>query len=152
MQLTGYMNKALQLARQAAAAGEVPVGALIVKDGEIIVCAYNLTEARQSSLAHAEMLVIESAQSILQSRFLTDCTLFVTMEPCPMCAWAIVLARVGRVVYGCPDSRFGACGSAFNVPAYQNALFKPEVIGGICEAECAALLQEFFRMRRAETL
>ncbi len=149
MQLTDYMNEALALAKQAAAAGEVPVGALIVRGGEIIARAHNLTETRQDPLAHAEMLVIAAAKERLQSRFLTDCTLFVTMEPCPMCAGAIVLARVGRVVYGCPDSRFGACGSAFNVPGYQDALFKPEVIGGICEAECAALLQEFFRTRRA---
>lgn len=148
MQLTDYMNEALTQARQAAAAGEVPVGAVMVQGGEIIARAHNLTEARQDPLAHAEMLVIEAAKKRLQSRNLSDCTLLVTMEPCPMCAGAIVLARVGRVVYGCPDSRFGACGSAFNVPEYQDALYKPEVIGGICEAACAALLQEFFRSRR----
>lgn len=149
MQFTDYMNEALQLAKQAAAVGEVPVGAVIVKGDEIVARAHNMTEARQDPLAHAEMLVITAAKERLQSRFLSDCTLFVTMEPCPMCAGAIVLARVGRLVYGCPDSRFGACGSAFNVPEYQDALYKPEIIGGICEAECAALLQEFFRSCRA---
>ncbi len=148
MQLSDYMRQALTLAKEAAAAGEVPVGALIVSSGEVIAAARNRVEELQDPLAHAEMLAIRAAKAALGSRYLTDCTLVVTLEPCPMCAGAIMLARVGRLVFGCPDGRLGACGSAFNVPAYRDALYKPEVIGGVCEDECRALLKEFFRARR----
>lgn len=146
--LRAHMARACELARQAAAAGEVPVGALIVRGDEVIATAANTTEAATDALGHAEVLAIKAASEKLGQKYLTDCTLFVTMEPCPMCAGAIILARVGRVVFGCPDSRFGAMGSVFNPAWHSLSPHRPEVIGGICEAECRSLLQEFFRERR----
>jgi tRNA(adenine34) deaminase len=143
-----YMRRALALAKQAAAVGEVPVGAVLVCGGEIVAEAVNSTEAQGSALAHAELLVLQSAAVKLGRRYFSDCTLFVTMEPCPMCAGAIVLARVGTVVYGCPDSRWGGCGSIFNVPEHKQSGFKPQLVGGVCEEECRELLQMFFRQRR----
>lgn len=144
MDYTVYMRRALRLAEQAAAAGEVPVGAVVVRGGEVIAEAANSTEAANCPPAHAEMLALRQAQQKLGQRYLEDCTLFVTMEPCPMCAGAIVLWRVGQVVFGCPDSRWGACGSLYYVPAAD------KVIGGICEDECREVLQQFFRQRRQE--
>lgn len=142
------MAQAHRLAQQAAAAGEVPVGALIVRGDEVVAAAANATEAGSNALLHAEMLVIRAASEKLGQKYLTDCTLFVTMEPCPMCAGAIILARVGRVVFGCPDSRFGAMGSVFNPAWHSLSPHRPEIVGGIMEDECRALLQEFFRQRR----
>lgn len=148
MDLRTYMAMACDLAAGAAAAGEVPVGALVVRGDEVIATAANATEVGVDALEHAEMLAIRAACAKLGQKYLTDCTLFVTMEPCPMCAGAIILARVGRVVFGCPDSRFGAMGSVFNPAWHKFAPHRPEVIGGIMEAECRALLQEFFRQKR----
>ena len=99
-----YMQQALTLASLAAARGEVPVGALLVVQNKVVVTSANATEANADSLAHAEILVLQKAQRLLKRRWLEDATLFVTMEPCPMCAGAIVLCRVGRVVYGCPET------------------------------------------------
>ena len=143
-----YMQQALTLASLAAARGEVPVGALLVVQNKVVVTSANATEANADSLAHAESLVLQKAQRLLKRRWLEDATLFVTMEPCPMCAGAIVLCRVGRVVYGCPDSHWGACGSAFNIPESRQSNFRPELIGGILEEECRQVLQDFFRSRR----
>lgn len=147
-----YMQRAIKLARQAAAAGEVPVGALLVRHAggvdEVVAEAANRTEEMGSPLAHAELLALFAAQEKLGERYLADCTLVVTMEPCPMCAGALILARVGQVVYGCPDSRWGACGSVFNIPEHTASPCKPRLIGGICEDECRAVLQEFFKQRR----
>lgn len=139
-----YMRQALRLAGQAAADGEVPVGAVVVRNDEIVGAAANATEAANCPAAHAELLAMRQAQQKLGTRYLEDCTLFVTMEPCPMCAGAIVLWRVGLVVFGCPDSRWGACGSLYHVPD------AGKVVGGVCEDECRALLQDFFRCRRRE--
>lgn len=146
--LRAYMALACELARQAAADGEVPVGALLVRGDEVIATAANATEAGGCAVEHAELLAIKAACAKLGQKYLTDCTLFVTMEPCPMCAGAIILARVGRVVFGCPDSRFGAMGSVFNPAWHSLSPHRPEVIGGVCEDECRALLQEFFKARR----
>lgn len=143
-----YMQQALTLASLAAARGEVPVGALLVVQNKVVATSANATEANGDSLAHAEILVLQKAQRQLKRRWLEDATLFVTMEPCPMCAGAIVLCRVGRVVYGCPDSQWGACGSAFNIPESRQSNFRPELIGGILEEECRQVLQDFFRSRR----
>lgn len=147
-----YMQRAIELARQAAVYGEVPVGALLVRHtggvDEVVAEAANRTEELKSPLAHAELLALGEAQKKLGQRYLADCTLVVTMEPCPMCAGALILARVGQVVYGCPDSRWGACGSVFNIPEHTASPCKPQLVGGICEEECRAVLQEFFRQRR----
>lgn len=143
-----YMRQALTLATLAAARGEVPVGALLVWQDKVIAAAANATEAGGDCLAHAEMLVLQKAQRSLNRRWLEDTTLFVTMEPCPMCAGAIVLCRVGQVVFGCPDSRWGACGSVFNIPENRQSNFRPQLIGGILEDECRAVLQDFFQSLR----
>ena len=145
---SSLMHKALGLAREAASVGEVPVGALLVVQNKVVVTSANATEANADSLAHAEILVLQKAQRLLKRRWLEDATLFVTMEPCPMCAGAIVLCRVGRVVYGCPDSHWGACGSAFNIPESRQSNFRPELIGGSLEEECRQVLQDFFRSPR----
>lgn len=148
MDYRAYMAQAIEEAKMAAAEGEVPVGAVLAAGDKIIAVAHNLTECRQNPLAHAELLAIDRAKELLGQKYLTECTLFVTMEPCPMCAGAIVLARLARVVYGCPDSRFGACGSVFNIAEHKMSPYKPQVIGGIMEEECRALLQEFFKRKR----
>ena len=143
-----YMRQALTLATLAAARGEVPVGALLVWQDKVVAASAHATEASADCLAHAEMLVLQKAQRSLNRRWLEDTTLFVTMEPCPMCAGAIVLCRVGQVVFGCPDSRWGACGSVFNVPENRQSNFRPRVIGGILEDECRTVLQDFFQSLR----
>ena len=143
-----YMRQALTLATLAAARGEVPVGALLVWQDKVVAASANAPEASADCLAHAEMLVLQKAQRSLNRRWLEDTTLFVTMEPCPMCAGAIVLCRVGQVVFGCPDSRWGACGSVFNVPENRQSNFRPRVIGGILEDECRTVLQDFFQSLR----
>lgn len=145
-----YMGIALELARQAAANGEVPVGALIVRNENILCQNYNRRETDRSATAHAEILVIEEACRKLNRWRLDDCTLYVTLEPCPMCAGAIVLARLRQVVFGCDDSRWGAVGSLFNIPEHPNAAFHPQIVAGIRAAECKELLQNFFQKRRAK--
>lgn len=148
MEHRAYMAQALDIAAAAAAAGEVPVGAVVVQGDKVIAACANRIEQTGDALAHAEVLAIKAAAAKLGQKFLTDCTLYVTMEPCPMCAGAIILARVGQVVFGCPDSRFGACGSAFNLGWHKTAPYRPQVIGGIMEDECRALLQNFFKAIR----
>lgn len=143
-----YMEMAYAEAKTAAKLGEVPVGAVIVCGGEVIATAHNRTEQGGDSLAHAEILAIRAAEEHLGSKYLSDCVLFVTMEPCPMCAGAIILARLGTVVFGCPDSRFGAMGSVFNLAWHKLSPSRPEVIGGVMEGECRVLLQDFFKEKR----
>ena len=142
-----YMKQALELARRAAQMGEVPVGAVVVRNGEVIGAAGNRRECDHSATAHAELLAIEQACKQVGSWRLSDCTLYVTLEPCPMCAGAIVNARVGRVVFGCKDARAGAMGSVLNLPCYP-LNHRPQCTYGVCEAECRAVLQEFFVARR----
>ena len=138
-----FMNEAIRLAKKAAELGEVPIGAVIVKDGEIISEGYNLRETEKLSTAHAEISTIESACKKLGGWRLFGCTLYVTLEPCPMCAGAIVNSRIDRVVYGASDIRFGACGSLFNINSYPlNHAF--EITKGVCEEECRTLLSDFF--------
>lgn len=142
-----FMNCALELARKAYALGEVPVGAVVVKDGEIIGRGYNLRENQKSAVAHAEILAIEEACRALGGWRLDGCTLYVTLEPCPMCAGAVVNSRIGRVVFACKDSAAGCCGSLINFNSYPfNHSFKIE--GGVCEAEAHELLRSFFEQRR----
>ena len=142
------MRRALALAAVAAEVGDVPVGALIVKAGQIIAEAGNAREQKGQATAHAEILAIEKACRVLGSRRLKGCTLYVTLEPCPMCAGAIVAAGVSGLVFGCSDSLWGGAGSIFNIVEHPLAPNKPEVLAGICEEECRKQLQDFFRQRR----
>lgn len=142
-----YMQEALSLAAKAAALGEVPVGALIVWEGQIVGRGYNLREQSKSPLAHAEILAIQQACQALGGWRLHKATLYVTLEPCPMCAGAIINARIPRVVYGASDPKAGSFGSVldFNQFPYNHA---PLVEGGCLEEQCARLLTEFFRELR----
>ncbi len=142
-----YMQQALSLAKEAAADGEVPVGAVIVRDGEVIASARNRRENGRSALLHAELEAIGIACERLGGWRLTGCTLYVTLEPCPMCAGAIVNARVPRVVFGAGDARAGAFGSMLDLRNYPLG-HKPEVVRGVLREECAAVLRDFFRARR----
>ena len=141
------MEKALELARKAYRLGEVPVGAVVVHDGEIIGEGYNLREREGSVIAHAEVIAIEQACKRLGTWRLSGCTLYVTMEPCPMCAGALVNSRIDRVVYGCKDAAAGCLGSVINFNSYPfNHSF--ETVSGICAKESLELLREFFESRR----
>lgn len=138
-----FMRKALQEAEDAYSAGEVPVGVVVVCNNRIIARAHNLTEALHDVTAHAEMQAITSAANMLGGKYLRDCTLYVTVEPCVMCAGAIGWAQISRVVFGAYDEKRG-----FTVYA-PNALHpKAEVVGGVLEADCKALMQKFFSYRR----
>lgn len=143
-----FMKAALKEAEKAAALGEVPVGAVIVKDGEIIASAHNMRENGGGATAHAELLAIEMACRTLGGWRLSDCRLYVTLEPCPMCAGAIINARVGSVIFGAKDPRMGAFGSVMNMNAYPLG-YKPTVETGVCEDESLALMKEFFKALRA---
>lgn len=148
MDYTIYMRKALDLAKQASAIGEVPVGALIVHDGQVIAEAFNLRESDARSTAHAELLAIELACQKLGRWRLSGCTLVVTLEPCLMCAGAIVNSRLDKVVYGATDPKAGAVVSLYQVLEDKRLNHRPEVLGGVMASECADLLSEFFRARR----
>ena len=142
-----FMREALKLARRAAEQDEVPVGAVVVKDGEILAAAGNLRESARMATAHAELLAIEEACRRLGSWRLTGCTLYVTLEPCPMCAGAIVNARVDRVVYALKDPAAGCCASVLNFNAYPFS-HAFSVSDGVCARESADLLREFFQKKR----
>ena len=142
-----YMEQALALAREAAAAGEVPVGCVIVKDGAIIGRGRNRREEKQAVSSHAEMEAMAEVNAALNTWRLEDCDLYVTLEPCPMCAGAIINARVRRVFYGARDSVMGACGGVLNL-FMENFPHHPQLVGGILGEECAAVLSEFFRKLR----
>ena len=142
-----YMEQALALAREAAAAGEVPVGCVIVKDGAIIGRGLNRREEKQAVSSHAEMEAMAEANAALNTWRLEDCDLYVTLEPCPMCAGAIINARVRRVFYGARDSVMGACGGVLNL-FMENFPHHPQLVGGILGEECAAELSAFFRKLR----
>lgn len=144
-----YMRQALIQAGCAAVKGEVPVGAVIVYENRIIAEAYNERESLPSALAHAELTVIREACKELGRWRLTGCTLYVTLEPCVMCAGAIVNARVDRVVYGAPDPKAGAVKSLYEVLSDQRLNHRPEVQGGVLASECGEILSTFFKNRRA---
>jgi len=143
-----FMQAALELARLAESEGEVPVGAVVVRDNEIIGRGANAPIARHDPTAHAEILALRDAAESAGNYRLTGSTLYVTLEPCPMCAGAMVHARIARLVYGCSDSRSGAAGSVFNLVSTQQLNHRMEVVGGVREDESRALLQAFFRARR----
>ncbi|MGE4132022.1 MAG: tRNA adenosine(34) deaminase TadA [Bdellovibrionales bacterium] len=145
---TQFMRQALDHAKAAAQAGEVPVGALLVKDGQVISSAGNEREALKSPLAHAEITVISRASQALDRWRLTDCTLYVTLEPCTMCAGAIVQARLARVVYGARDPKAGAVESLYRVLSDSRLNHRPEVLGGVLAEECGQILSRFFASRR----
>ena len=143
-----WMSIALAEARLAAEAGEVPVGAVIVRNGAVIARASNRTIRDQDATAHAESLAIRAASDVVDSWRLEGCTLYVTLEPCAMCAGALVLARVDRVVFGAWDPKAGMAGSVGDVLRHPRLNHRPEVRGGVCEEECGAVLRDFFAARR----
>ena len=142
-----FRTEALRLAKLAAEKGEIPVGAVVVRNGEIIGRGYNLRENKKSAIAHAEVIAIEEACRAVGDWRLKGCTLYVTLEPCPMCAGAIVNSRIDRVVYGAKDGAAGCCGSLINFNAYPfNHAFSIEC--GVCEEECRVILKNFFESKR----
>ena len=143
-----FMAEALRLAGKAASKGEVPVGAVVVNAGKIIGRAYNQVELLKDATAHAEMLALTQAEAAVGDWRLVDCDLYVTKEPCVMCAGAIVHTRVRRVVFGCADARAGAAGSLMNLLQQPALNHRCEITSGILEAECATILQDFFRQQR----
>lgn len=134
----------LALAQAAQSGSDVPVGAVIVRDGQVIASAHNEREAQDSPLAHAEMLAMERACRALHTRRLSGCTLYVTLEPCPMCAGAILNARIRRVYYGARDEVMGACGGVLNL-FMEGFPRPPQLVGNVCGDECRDVLQTFFR-------
>jgi len=142
------MRAALREAHASAAADEVPVGCVIVREGLVIGRGHNQTEGLQDATAHAEILAIGAASNALASWRLGECTLYVTLEPCAMCAGAIVLARLGRLVYGAYDPKAGGCGSVLDVVHEPRLNHRVPVTAGVLAAECGALLREFFARRR----
>ena len=145
-----YMRCALELASQSQAAGEVPVGAVVVKDGEIVGRGFNAPISRHDPSAHAEMMALRDAAQRLGNYRLVGCELFVTLEPCLMCAGTIMHARIARVVYGANDPKTGACGSVLDAFAERRLNHHTEVTGGVLAEECGAMLSNFFAMRRAQ--
>ena len=139
-----YMRQALALAQEAAQAGEVPVGCVIVRDGEVIGRGRNRREEKQAVSSHAEMEAMAEANAALGSWRLEDCSLYVTLEPCPMCAGAIINARIPRVYYGARDEAMGACGGVLNL-FMERFPHRPALVGGILAEECREVLSEFFR-------
>jgi len=143
-----FIEAALRLARAAAVREEVPVGALVVREGRVIAQAYNEMVHRKDPTAHAELLAIQRAIAVVGEDRLVDATLYVTLEPCAQCAGAIVLAKVGTVVFGAWDKRAGMAGSVHDILRHPRLNHRPEVVGGVLEEECGQLLKEFFRARR----
>lgn len=142
------MDKALELAQEAALAGEVPVGCVIIKGEQIVASARNEVETRSDVRAHAEMLAIERACEATGNKYLSGCTLYVTLEPCPMCAGALVWSKIDRVVFGAMDPKAGACGTLFNVISSPQLNHRSEIVHGVREQESERLLKEFFREKR----
>jgi len=143
-----FMGEALRQAGRAREADEVPVGAVIVRGGKIIARAFNQVEALKDATAHAEMLALTQAENAVGDWRLTDCTLYVTKEPCPMCAGAIVHTRLARVIFGAADPKGGAAGSALNLLQFPTLNHRCEITGGVRDAECRALLKNFFAEQR----
>ena len=143
-----WMEKALVLAQQATEKGEVPVGAVVIKEGKLVAAAHNLREQSGNPVAHAEILAIQSAAEIIGNWRLTETTLYVTLEPCPMCAGAIILARIPRVVFGATDPKSGAAGSLYNIVQDKRLNHQVELLSGVCAEESRTLLRTFFENRR----
>jgi tRNA(adenine34) deaminase len=146
-----FMREALRMAKKAAETGEVPVGAVVVRAGHIIARASNQVELLKDATAHAEMLALTQAEASVGDWRLTDCDLYVTKEPCPMCAGALVHTRIRRLVFGCTDPAAGAAGSVMNLLQMPTLNHRCDVASGVLQNECAAILQSFFRKRRDQT-
>lgn len=144
-----FMREALRLALKAREAEEVPVGAVVVRAGKIISRGYNQVELLKDATAHAEMLALTAAEAAVGDWRLTDCDLYVTKEPCPMCAGAIVHTRIRRVIFGCPDVRGGAAGTVMNLLQHKALNHQTQITSNILENECASILQDFFRVKRS---
>lgn len=140
----------LALSQAAQSGSDVPVGAVIVRDGQVIASAHNEREAQDSPLAHAEMLAMERACRALHTRRLSGCTLYVTLEPCPMCAGAMVMAQLDGCEFGAYDARQGCCGSVYDLPHDPAFFHRVPCVGGVLENECARLLRAFFERRRGD--
>src|SRR6266542_1940935 len=145
-----FMREALRLANKAAAAGEVPIGAVVVCEGKIIARAHNQVELLKDATAHAEMLVLTQAEAAVGDWRLTDCDLYVTKEPCAMCAGALVHTRIRRVIFGCTDPCAGAAGSVINLLQMPGFNHRCDIASGVLQDECATIFQGFFRRRRDE--
>ncbi len=142
------MEKALLQARVAYKKGEVPVGAVVVKDGEIISRGYNLRESTNDPCAHAELLAMKKAAKKLNSWRLSGCTLYVTLEPCPMCTGLIINSRIDKVVFGAYDQKAGCCTTLYHLATDERFNHRAEVLGGVMEEECAKILSDFFKEKR----
>jgi tRNA(adenine34) deaminase len=145
-----YMRQALDQARNAWALGEVPVGAVVVKDGEIVATGFNQPIGTHDPTAHAEIMALRAAATVFGNYRLPGCELFVTLEPCTMCSGAMMHARLARVVYGASDPKTGACGSIVNLFEQEKLNHHTELVGGVLAEECGALLREFFAERRRQ--
>ena len=145
-----FMREALRQGQKAYAAGEVPVGAVVVREDKIIGRAHNQVELLKDATAHAEMLALTQAEAAIGDWRLTDCDLYVTKEPCAMCAGAVVHTRIRRVIFGCADPSAGAAGSIVSVLQMQSFNHRCQVTSGVLQKECAVILQDFFRKRREE--
>ena len=143
-----YMLEALKEASLAALEDEVPIGCVIVKDGEIIAKAHNQRDKTNNPLGHAEVLAIKKASEILKDWQLVNCELYVTIEPCLMCAGAIIQSRIKRVIYGAPDLKGGAFGSSINVLDASNINHRPEIVKAILESECSQIIKSYFKSKR----
>jgi tRNA(adenine34) deaminase len=144
------MQQAFLLAEQAYEEKEVPVGAVIVHNDRIIGKGYNQTERLKDPTAHAEIIAISAACSTLGQKYLPDCTMYVTLEPCPMCAGALVWAKIGTLIFGAWDAKAGSCGSVFNLSSNNKLNHQVNVIQGIMESDCEWILKKFFEERRAD--
>ena len=145
-----YMRIAIEQAKIAEENGDIPIGAVIVYKNQIIAKAYNQREQLRDPTAHAEIIALTQAAAFVESWRLNGCTMYVTLEPCPMCAGALVLARVDRLVYGCDDPKAGACKSLYNIVQDERLNHRLEVTCGVLREECSRLLQNFFQKRRTE--
>jgi len=144
-----FMREALRLAAKARAANEVPIGAVVVRAGKIISRGYNQVELLKDATAHAEMLALTAAEAAIGDWRLTDCDLYMTKEPCPMCAGAIVHTRIRRVIFGCTDIRAGAAGTVMNLLQHNALNHRCEITSGVLQNDCTTILQDFFRDRRS---
>src|ERR1043166_2628126 len=147
-----FMRDALRQAQKAFAADEVPIGALVMREGKIIARAHNQVELLKDATAHAEMLALTAAEEAVGDWRLTDCDLYVTKEPCPMCAGALVHTRIRRVIFGCPDVRAGAAGTVMNLVDNASLNHRCQITGNVLQNECAGILQDFFRTKRDKAL
>jgi len=143
-----WMKYALQEATRAFDENEVPVGAVVVHHNTVIAKGHNQVERMKDATAHAEMIALTAAFASLENKFLKDCTLYATMEPCPMCASAIVLSRIPTLVFGCYDPKMGGCGSVLNITENKKLNHKAHVIGGVLDGECGTLIKDFFEKKR----